>query len=72
VFTGPDTAARFREVRNVPDWFPAAFGHVELLDVLQSAQRSGRVQYVTINLMVGRYGFTPVFPLSHCIDRLSG
>ena len=72
VFTGPDTAARFREVRSVPDWSPVAFGHAELLEALQWARQSGRVQYVMLDPLVGPYGFTPVFPLSHCIDRLSG
>lgn len=71
VFTGPDTATRFRELRNVPEWSPVGFGHAELLEALQWARRSGRVQYVMIDPLVGPYGFAPVFPLSHCIERLS-
>lgn len=70
VFTSADTAARFREVRSLRDWSPAAFGRAELLDVLQFARRSGRVQYVVVDPLVGQYGFPPVFPLARCVGRL--
>lgn len=72
VFTSLDAATRFREVRSVFEWSPASFDHTELLDVLQFAKRSGRVQFVMIDPLVGQYGFAPTFPLSHCIERLGG
>jgi hypothetical protein len=72
VFTSLDAAGRFREIRNISDWSPEAFSHVELLDVLQSAKHSGRVQYVMIDPRVSPYGLSQAFPLSRCIERLGG
>lgn len=71
VFTDADTARCFQRVRKLLDWSPAIFSHAEMLDVLLSARQSGRVQFVTMDPLVGKRGITPVFPLSRCIDRLS-
>ena len=71
VFTGPDAAARFREVRSAHDWAPTPFSRTQLRDLLHSARHTGRVAYVMIDPL-GDGRTTAVLPLSRCIERLSG
>jgi hypothetical protein len=71
VFTGPDTAARFREIRGAHDWAPAPFSRTQLRDLLHSARHTGRVAYVMIDPL-GDGRTTAVFPLSHRIGPLTG
>jgi hypothetical protein len=70
VFTGPGTAARFREVRQATDWTPTPFSQTQLSDLLHSARHTGRVEYVMIDPLSDGGRSTPVFPLSHCIECL--
>jgi hypothetical protein len=64
VFTGPDTAERYREIRSVHEWAPTPFSQTQLCDLLRSAKHTGRVGFVMIDPLVGDQRVTLVFPLS--------
>lgn len=70
VFTGPDTAARYRELRSVQEWTPTPFSQTQLRDLFRSAKHTGRVAYVMIDPLIDNQGGTPVFPLSDCVECL--